>query len=74
MIRLRTLLLSLAGAALLAAAGYRVVTYTNLNPGHEVGAVVDEFNGVKVYYNGGVNNAEGRTLSRDGYNLGMYAT
>ncbi|MDQ0073838.1 surface antigen [Variovorax boronicumulans] len=71
MIRLRTLLLCLAGAAVLAAAGYRVVTYTNLNPGQEVGAVVDEFNGVKVYYNGGVNNSEGRTLSRDGYNLGI---
>ena len=71
MIRLRTLLLCLAGAAVLAAAGYRVVTYTNLNPGQEVGAVVDEFNGVKVYYNGGVNNSEGRALSRDGYNLGI---
>ncbi|MGJ7604585.1 CHAP domain-containing protein [Variovorax sp. LT1R20] len=70
-IRLRTLLLAVAGAALLAAAGYRVVTYTNLNPGQEVGAVVDEFNGVKVYYNGGVNNSEGRNLSRDGYNLGI---
>lgn len=71
MIRLRTLLLSLAGAVVLAAAGYRIVTYTNLNPGREVGAVVDEFNGVKVYYNGGVNHAEGRNLSRDGYNLGI---
>lgn len=71
MIRLRTLLLCLAGAAVLAIVGYRVVTYTNLNPGQEVGAVVDEFNGVKVYYNGGVNNSEGRALSRDGYNLGI---
>ncbi|MCR6479939.1 CHAP domain-containing protein [Variovorax sp. ZS18.2.2] len=71
MIRLRTLLLAVAGTALLTAAGYRVVTYTNLNPGQEVGAVVDEFNGVKVYYNGGVNNSEGRNLSRDGYNLGI---
>lgn len=70
-IRLRTLLLAVAGAVLLAAAGYRVVTYTNLNPGQEVGAVIDEFNGVKVYYNGGVNNSEGRNLSRDGYNLGI---
>ena len=71
MIRLRTLLLSLAGAVVLAAAGYRIVTYMNLNPGQEVGAVVDEFNGVKVYYNGGVNHSEGRNLSSDGYNLGI---
>jgi len=72
MISRRTvLLLSPAAAALLGAAGYWAATHLNLDPGRDVGAVVDEFNGVKVYYNGGVNNAEGRNLSRDGYNLGI---
>lgn len=65
------LLVTLAGIAALAVAGYWGATYFNLNPAREVGTVVDEFNGVKVYYNGGVNNAEGRALSSDGYNLGI---
>lgn len=72
MISRRTvLLLSPAAAAVLGAAGYWAATHLNLDPGRDVGAVVDEFNGVKVYYNGGVNNSEGRNLSRDGYNLGI---
>jgi hypothetical protein len=62
---------AVAALAGLAVAGYWTVTYFNLNPTREVGAVVDEFNGVKVYYNGGVNNSEGRNLYRDGYNLGI---
>ncbi|WP_209542224.1 CHAP domain-containing protein [Variovorax sp. 1615] len=65
------LLATLAAIAALAVAGYGGATYFNLNPARKVGAVVDEFNGVKVYYNGGVNNAEGRALSSDGYNLGI---
>ena len=72
MISRRTvLLLSPAAAAVLGAAGYWAATHLNLDPGRDVGAVVDEFNGVKVYYNGGVNHSEGRNLSPDGYNLGI---
>lgn len=37
----------------------------------KVGVVVDEFNGVKVYYNGHVGNVSGRNTSKDGYNLGL---
>lgn len=37
----------------------------------KVGVVVDEFNGVKVYYNGSVDNVSGRNTSKDGYNLGL---
>lgn len=73
-IRRRTLallLLSVPAAALVAAGGYWGATHLNLNPGREVGAVLDEFNGVKVYYNGGVNHSDGRLLSADGYNLGI---
>lgn len=50
---------------------YWAFTHLNFNPSHHVGDVVDEFNHVKVYYNGGVNNVTGRNLSPDGYNLGL---
>lgn len=43
----------------------------NWNSKHEVGEVIDSFNDVKVYYNGGVSNAQERNLAADGYNLGM---
>lgn len=43
----------------------------NLNPNHEVGEVVDELNGVKVYYNGAINTTSARNLSPDGYNIGL---
>lgn len=43
----------------------------NWNSEYEVGQVLDEYNGVKVYYNGGVSNIEGRNVSKDGYNIGM---
>ena len=43
----------------------------NWNLQHKVGEVVDEYNEVKVYYNGGVSNTQGRNLSKDGYNIGM---
>jgi surface antigen len=44
---------------------------TNWNKNHFVGEVVDTLNGVKVYYNGGVSNSEGRNLTEDGYNIGV---
>lgn len=43
----------------------------NLNPNYEVGQEIDSLNGVSVYYNGGVGNVDGRSLSKDGYNLGL---
>ncbi len=63
------LLATLAGIAALAVAGYWGATYFNLNPAREVGTVVDEFNGVKVYYNGGVN-AQGGNWRAEGGTLG----
>lgn len=36
-----------------------------------VGEVVDELNGVKVYYNGSVSHVEGRNIAKNGYNLGL---
>ena len=35
------------------------------------GDKIDEFNGVTVYYNGGINQTHGRNLSEDGYNIGL---
>lgn len=46
-------------------------TRLNLNPWRTVGEVMDEFNGIPVYYNGGVQHTEGRHLAPDGYNLGL---
>jgi hypothetical protein len=36
-----------------------------------IGEVVDEFNGVKVFYNGSVDHVAGRNRAPDGYNLGL---
>ena len=35
------------------------------------GKVIDTFNGVNIYYNGGVANIQGRNVTSDGYNLGL---
>lgn len=36
-----------------------------------IGAAIDSFNGVKVYYNGRMSNVSGRSLSADQYNFGL---
>ena len=48
-------------------------TYTNFNfnQKHFVGEVIDSYNGVDVYYNGGINHVAGRNLSDEGYNFGL---
>ena len=43
----------------------------NLDVSKEVGQEIDRFNGVAVFYNGGVSNVEGRNISTDGYNMGL---
>lgn len=50
---------------------YKILAKTNLNPNHKIGEVLDSFNGVLVYYNGGVNHVLERNLTVDGYNLGL---
>ncbi|MGX9728606.1 MAG: CHAP domain-containing protein [Candidatus Electronema sp. VV] len=52
-------------------AAYFAATRCNINPQHSIGDVVDEFNGVTVHYNGGVNHVKDRNLSLDGYNIGL---
>lgn len=56
---------------LLLASLYFLTTRFNPNPSHSYGDVVDELNGVQVFYNGGVNQSSGRNLTADGYNLGI---
>lgn len=49
----------------------KIVKEINWNSKHEVGEILDNYNGVKVYYNGGVSNTEGRNMTKNGYNIGM---
>lgn len=39
--------------------------------GLSVGTVIDELNGVNIYFNGSLGNVEGRNVTPDGYNLGL---
>jgi len=43
----------------------------NFNSKYKIGQIIDSFNGVSVYYNGGVNQVKERNLSNDGYNIGL---
>ncbi|MDG4951197.1 CHAP domain-containing protein [Weeksellaceae bacterium KMM 9724] len=43
----------------------------NVKPNLEIGQEIDQFNGVNVYYNGGVRTVTGRNTTADGYNLGL---
>ncbi|MWN89269.1 CHAP domain-containing protein [Gilliamella sp. Pra-s65] len=47
-------------------------TFANIEINEQkIGNVIDEFNGVKVYYNGSIYNVSGRNIAKDGYNLGL---
>ena len=50
---------------------YAAITRLNFSSARNPGNVLDEFNQVKVYFNGGVNNSSGRNLSSDGYKIGV---
>lgn len=65
------IIVTLAVLMILAAGSYAFTTKINLSTVHNVGDVVDELDGVKVYFNGGVSNSWGRNLAPDGYNLGI---
>ena len=43
----------------------------NFNSTYSVGQTLDSLNGVKVFYNGGVENVSGRNVTADNYNLGL---
>ncbi|WP_125722522.1 CHAP domain-containing protein [Flavobacterium ustbae] len=52
-------------------AGMTIIKKVNLNNDYKIGQALDSLNGVKVYYNGGVDNIEGRNVTEDNYNLGL---
>lgn len=61
----------LALLAVLAFGGYYWLTRVALGSELAPGSLIDELNGVAIYYNGGVNQSRGRNTSADGYNLGI---
>lgn len=65
------ILSSLALILLLIVSANYIIKKTNLNRNREVAEVIDSFNGVNVYFNGGVDHVLGRNLTKDGYNLGL---
>ncbi|MBN3825930.1 CHAP domain-containing protein [Burkholderia sp. Ac-20384] len=60
----------LVGCLFVIATGW-FCTKTNLNWSRSPGEVVDQFDGVPVYYNGATGHVDGRTVTADGYNLGL---
>jgi surface antigen len=52
-------------------AGLKVVKRINFNQNYKIGQVLDSLHGVKVYYNGGVDNVLERNVTKDHYNLGL---
>ncbi|MGF6906380.1 CHAP domain-containing protein [Fusobacterium sp. PH5-44] len=74
-IKYLVILLILAGLVIIGNRIYKKITSTKKDPqtGYtiKIGSEVDDFNGVKVYYNGSVGTVVGRNLTPDGYNLGL---
>lgn len=56
--------------AVLAVSIFAIIRLCSKNSSHNIGDVVDELNGVKVYYNGSTGNILDRNTV-DGYNIGL---
>lgn len=69
--RLRKFLIVIAVFPALLFVTYYLGTRTSFALDVSPGDRIDEFNGVAVYYNGGINQTHGRNLSADGYNIGL---
>lgn len=67
----KRLIFLVVGILNLGVAGVFLVKKFDLNPKFTIGQEIDNFNGVAVYYNGGVDNVIGRNTTPDGYNLGL---
>lgn len=61
----------LSALVLVALLGLWAASRFNVNPTHAPGEVIDQFEGVPVYYNGAINHVDGRSLAPDGYNIGL---
>jgi CHAP domain len=68
---MKKILIFLLAFSLLLWLGKYVFTHYNWNTKYTTGQAIDELNGVKVYYNGGVSHTDGRNTAADGYNIGM---
>jgi surface antigen len=64
-------LLLILGVLILAAIVFIMIENTQVFSEHIIGDVIDNFNGVNVYYNGSVSNVSGRNVTADNYNLGQ---
>jgi surface antigen len=69
--KIKKTVLILISVLALGYAGLKVVKKVNLNSDYEIGQVLDSLNGVKVYYNGGVDHVLERNVTKDNYNLGL---
>lgn len=49
----------------------KISTHSNSRKKVELGAIIDSYKGVNVYYNGSVSHVNGRNKTKDGYNLGL---
>ncbi len=63
------ILLSLIGIGCVI--GLQLYKRINTSTSQTIGEVIDSLNGVPVYFNGGVDHVSGRTVSADGYNIGL---
>jgi hypothetical protein len=61
----------IAGGLSIVCCVYLGVTKVNLNISRNVGEIVDNLDGIPVYFNGGVGHSSGRNLAADGYNFGI---
>lgn len=69
--KIKKITLLIISVLVLGYAGIKVVKKINLNSDYEIGQPLDSLNGVKVYYNGGVDNVVERNVTKDNYNLGL---
>ncbi|MFB9079063.1 CHAP domain-containing protein [Flavobacterium procerum] len=69
--KVKKITLLIISVLVLGYAGIKIVKKINLNSDYKIGQALDSLNGVKVYYNGGVDNIEGRNVTKDNYNLGL---
>jgi len=69
--KIKKTVLILISVLALGYAGLKVVKKVNLNRNYKIGQPLDSLNGVKVYYNGGVDHVLERNVTKDNYNVGL---
>jgi surface antigen len=69
--KIKKITLLITSVLVLGYAGIKAVKKINLNSDYKIGQVLDSLHGVKVYYNGGVDNVVERNVTKDNYNLGL---